>query len=67
MYIHVLIPDKVKMPRNIEIKARVQDVVQLHKAAAALSESTGEILHQEDTFFNSPQGRLKLRVIKVVM
>ncbi|KAK8374860.1 hypothetical protein O3P69_017734 [Scylla paramamosain] len=53
-----------EMPRNTEIKARVQDVAKLHKIAAELSQSSGEVLHQEDTFFNTPQGRLKLRVIK---
>lgn len=54
------------MPRNVEIKARIQDLARLHKCAAQLSNSKGEVLHQEDTFFNSPQGRLKLRTIKVV-
>lgn len=52
------------MPRNVEIKARVTDVEELHKRAKELSNSTGEVLNQEDTFFNSPQGRLKLRVLK---
>lgn len=54
------------MPRNIEIKARVQNVTKLHKVAAELSQSSGVVLQQEDTFFNTPQGRLKLRVIKVL-
>ncbi|MPC10258.1 Adenylate cyclase CyaB [Portunus trituberculatus] len=49
------------MPRNTEIKARVHDVAKLHKIAAELSQSSGEVLHQEDTFFNAQQGRLKLR------
>ncbi|KAK7063165.1 hypothetical protein SK128_026170 [Halocaridina rubra] len=52
------------MPRNIEIKASVTDVEELHRRAKELSNSNGTILHQEDTFFNSAQGRLKLRVIK---
>ncbi|KAG7161315.1 adenylate cyclase CyaB-like [Homarus americanus] len=52
------------MPRNIEIKARVKNLVQLHQLAAQLSNSEGVVLHQEDTFFNSPKGRLKLRVLK---
>ncbi|XP_064079866.1 adenylate cyclase CyaB-like [Macrobrachium nipponense] len=52
------------MPRNVEIKARVNDVKELHKRAAELSSSEGTVLEQEDTFYNSPQGRLKLRVIK---
>lgn len=54
-----------RMPRNIEIKARVRDVGRLHEVAAELSQSKGELLEQEDTFFNCSQGRLKLRVIKV--
>ncbi|XP_045618129.1 adenylate cyclase CyaB [Procambarus clarkii] len=52
------------MPRNVEIKAKVHDVAKLHQCAAQLSNSEGEILHQEDTFFCSPKGRLKLRVLK---
>ncbi|KAK8722762.1 hypothetical protein OTU49_012021 [Cherax quadricarinatus] len=52
------------MPRNVEIKALVRDVVKLHERAAQLSGSKGHVLHQEDTFFNSPNGRLKLRVVK---
>ncbi|XP_045130207.1 adenylate cyclase CyaB-like isoform X1 [Portunus trituberculatus] len=58
------ITSKREMPRNTEIKARVHDVAKLHKIAAELSQSSGEVLHQEDTFFNAQQGRLKLRVIK---
>lgn len=54
------------MPRNTEIKAQVRDVAKLHEVAADLSQSNGEVLEQEDTFFNSQQGRLKLRIIKVL-
>ncbi|XP_071515604.1 uncharacterized protein [Panulirus ornatus] len=53
------------MPLNVEIKAVVRDLARLHKCASKLSNNSGEVLHQEDIFFNSPQGRLKLRVIKV--
>lgn len=53
------------MPRNIEIKACVRNLAELKKIASELSKSSGTTLHQEDTFFNSPQGRLKLRIIKV--
>ncbi|ROT75248.1 hypothetical protein C7M84_006200 [Penaeus vannamei] len=52
------------MPRNIEIKACVRNLAELKKIASELSKSSGTTLHQEDTFFNSPQGRLKLRIIK---
>lgn len=54
----------MRMPRNTEIKAQVRDVAKLHEVAADLSQSNGEVLEQEDTFFNSQQGRLKLRIIK---
>ena len=51
------------MARNIEIKARVPDPADLRRRAAALSDTPGELIPQEDTFFHVPQGRLKLRVI----
>jgi adenylate cyclase class IV/S-adenosylhomocysteine hydrolase len=49
--------------RNVEIKARVADVAALETAAARLSGSDGIVLHQHDVFFQSPSGRLKLRVV----
>ncbi len=49
------------MPSNIEIKARVHDLAALNARAAALSDTLVQIIPQEDTFFNIPQGRLKLR------
>jgi predicted adenylyl cyclase CyaB len=49
------------MPANVEIKARVRDLPGLHQRAAALSDVPVKIIPQEDTFFNVPQGRLKLR------
>lgn len=52
------------MPRNVEIKARVSDPEQLKSVAMALGGGEGTIIVQEDTFFNSPNGRLKLREIK---
>lgn len=51
------------MPANIEIKARVRNFDELKKRAASLSDSPVEIISQEDTFFNVPHGRLKLRVL----
>lgn len=51
------------MPRNIEIKARVTDVDRLSKLVFKLTDSLGQTLTQEDTFFYVPNGRLKLRVI----
>jgi predicted adenylyl cyclase CyaB len=51
------------MAKNIEIKARVRDFEKLRKRAAAASDTAAELLHQEDTFFHSPKGRLKLRAL----
>jgi len=49
------------MPQNVEIKARVADPIQLRKSATALSGGESEVIHQKDTFFVVPTGRLKLR------
>jgi predicted adenylyl cyclase CyaB len=51
-----------KMPRNVEIKARVRDIEAVQKRAAELSNASAVVLGQEDTFFRVPDGRLKLRV-----
>jgi predicted adenylyl cyclase CyaB len=50
------------LPANIEIKARVKDFAELKSRAEGLSDTPVEIIPQEDTFFNVPHGRLKLRV-----
>ncbi|XP_076068057.1 uncharacterized protein LOC143040675 [Oratosquilla oratoria] len=52
------------MPRNVEIKAKALDLATLHRVATQLSGGSGKVLYQEDTFYNSPKGRLKLRKIK---
>jgi len=52
------------MPANIEIKARTQNFDGLRLRLEAMSGGTGERLLQEDTFFHSPDGRLKLRVLQ---
>jgi len=49
------------MPANIEIKARARDLADLHLRAEALSDSPGQVIPQEDTFFHTIKGRLKLR------
>ncbi len=49
------------MGQNVEIKARVADPVSFRKAAGQLTNSQGELIHQTDTFFSVPNGRLKLR------
>ena len=50
------------MAANIEIKARARNFDEIRRRAEALSSTPVEVLPQEDTFFNTPQGRLKLRV-----
>lgn len=50
------------MASNIEIKARVDDFEDLKARAESLSDKPMEIIPQEDTFFNTVKGRLKLRV-----
>jgi len=51
------------MPSNIEIKAHIHDFNEVRRRAEQLSQRPVEIISQEDTFFNTPQGRLKLRVL----
>jgi predicted adenylyl cyclase CyaB len=51
------------MATNIEIKARIQDFDNLKGRAERLSETPGTLIPQEDTFFHTPRGRLKLRVL----
>ncbi len=53
------------MASNIEIKARVSDFAEIRRRAEKLSEKPVEVIPQEDTFFHTPQGRLKLRVLAV--
>jgi predicted adenylyl cyclase CyaB len=49
------------MPINIEIKARVHAFADLQRKAEQLSEAPCQVIPQEDTFFNCPHGRIKLR------
>ena len=51
------------MARNIEIKARLTNPKDFRHRVQALSDTAAELLHQEDTFFNIAQGRLKLRLL----
>ena len=49
------------MARNIEIKARIEDI-ELLKAKVAVMADKGPIeIFQDDTFFSCPNGRMKLR------
>ena len=50
------------MAANIEIKARITDPVRLCEAAQRLAGPPAAVLVQEDVFFHSPRGRLKLRI-----
>jgi predicted adenylyl cyclase CyaB len=49
------------MPRNIEIKARIESVEKVEPRAAAMADSGPTEIVQDDTFFACPNGRLKLR------
>lgn len=51
------------MPANIEIKAYARNFAQIQARAAELSDTPCEIIEQEDTFFVTPHGRLKLRIL----
>jgi adenylate cyclase len=50
------------LPSNIEIKARVKNFEEIRQRAERLSDTPVEVISQEDVFFNTPQGRLKLRI-----
>ena len=54
------------MPRNVEVKARVDDIDLLAKTASELCQFEGTVIWQNDTFFVTEKGRLKLRVFKVI-
>lgn len=49
------------MSRNVEIKARVADMVSLSNRARLISTDGPFEIYQEDTFFHCEAGRLKLR------
>ena len=51
------------MPANIEIKARAHDFRRQKQIAQALSDTPEKVLEQEDTFFVTKSGRLKLRIL----
>lgn len=54
--------DKNHLASNIEIKAKVKNPLRLEWLAQRLSDTPCEVLHQQDTFFCTTNGRLKLRV-----
>jgi predicted adenylyl cyclase CyaB len=49
--------------RNVEIKARTTDPDHLRQVAESISDTAVETLDQEDIFFPTPEGRLKLRIL----
>jgi predicted adenylyl cyclase CyaB len=49
------------MPSNIEIKARARNFDEMKARAEKLSNLPDQVIPQEDIFFNTPHGRLKLR------
>jgi predicted adenylyl cyclase CyaB len=51
------------LPSNIEIKARVRNFEEIRRRAEEVSDIPVEVIPQEDIFFNTPQGRLKLRLL----
>jgi len=51
------------MPANVEIKARLKDFSAMKEKVEALSQQPGQMLTQEDVFFHTSRGRLKLRLI----
>jgi predicted adenylyl cyclase CyaB len=50
------------VPQNIEIKARVADMDRLRLRVQELTGDRSQLLIQEDVFFTTPSGRLKLRI-----
>ncbi|GMV79474.1 MAG: hypothetical protein AMXMBFR7_06580 [Planctomycetota bacterium] len=50
------------MPSNVEIKARLRDRAGVQARAVALATEPVRVIGQEDVFFRTPSGRLKLRV-----
>jgi len=49
------------MMRNVEIKARVSDFEAIRSVAEGIADGPPMLIEQEDTFFECPNGRLKVR------
>jgi adenylate cyclase len=49
------------MGRNVEIKAKVANLATLLDRLDSLADDGPSVIHQEDTFFPCPTGRLKFR------
>uniref|UniRef100_A0A8R1DL84 CYTH domain-containing protein n=1 Tax=Caenorhabditis japonica TaxID=281687 RepID=A0A8R1DL84_CAEJA len=52
------------MSRNVEIKAKVQDHDETVRRAVEISGKQPSILRQHDIFYESPNGRLKMRSVE---
>ena len=50
------------MAANVEIKARITNLVLLRQQVERISDSAAELIMQEDVFFLGSRGRLKLRI-----
>jgi predicted adenylyl cyclase CyaB len=57
----LLLAERGRPARNIEVKARIADPASLRSRVASLAPLPCEVLVQRDTFFAVPRGRLKLR------
>lgn len=55
--------ENVVLPSNIEIKARARNFESIKSCAEKLSNTPVQVIAQQDTFFNTVQGRLKLRIL----
>ena len=51
------------MPFNIEIKARVREPDKLRSLVESISTEPNQTFYQEDVFFQTCKGRLKLRIL----
>jgi predicted adenylyl cyclase CyaB len=49
--------------RNVEIKARIADLSAARKIAEGISDAPAETIRQEDIFYETARGRLKLRIL----
>jgi predicted adenylyl cyclase CyaB len=53
----------MNMAKNIEIKAKVEDLEKLRKRVERICDGVGEEINQEDIFFRNILGRFKLRIL----
>ncbi|PIO60359.1 hypothetical protein TELCIR_18146, partial [Teladorsagia circumcincta] len=52
------------MSRNVEIKAKVRNRDEIIRLARELTGKEPAVLQQQDVFYNSPEGRLKMRTVE---